>query len=127
MGLSEQIAWLFLLPLSIACVAWTVTHEQIFAEPREYCKRCSENGKTLLVRKFFYVFTCEYCFSFYVTAFFLAVTRYQLLLTGWRGYLIAEFALMWIANLYMSLFLRLRTGIKEEHFETKVLEEEIKS
>ncbi len=127
MGLSEQIAWLFLLPLSIACVAWTVTHEQIFAEPRDYCKRCSETGKTVLIRKFFYVFTCEYCFSFYVTAFFLVVTRYQLLLTGWRGYLIGEFALMWMANLYMSLFLLLRTGIKKENFETKVLEEEIKS
>ncbi|MXV15677.1 hypothetical protein [Hufsiella ginkgonis] len=127
MDYTTQLTWLFTLAIPIACVAWTVTHEQIFYEPREYCKQCSEKGRTLFIRKFFYVFTCEYCFSFYVTAFFIALTDYQLLLTGWRGYLIAEFALMWIANIYMSLFLFLRTGIKKENVESKVLEEEMKT
>ena len=54
-------------------------------------------------RKFFYLFTCEYCFSHYVTIFFLIITRYTLLYDGWRGYLIAGFSLVWIANQYMSI------------------------
>ncbi len=125
MNLMEQIIWLFLLSIPIACVAWTVTHEEIFAEPRNFCKRCSIEGKTLLKRKFFYVFTCEYCFSFYVTAFFLIITKYQLLIPGWRGYLIAEFSLMWIANIYMSLFFYIRTGIKKEGMEIKIDEKNL--
>ncbi|MEP6572802.1 MAG: hypothetical protein ABJD11_08900 [Gemmatimonadota bacterium] len=115
--LSLQVATLFLLALPVACVAWTVTHEEVFREPREYCMRRSENGKSILVRKFFYLFTCEYCFSHYVTAGFLAITGYHLLLPGWRGLLIGFFALVWIANQYMSLFARLRLEMKAERLE----------
>ena len=127
MDLSTQIIWLFIMALPIACVAWTVTHEEIFREPREYCVRCSKERKTLLARKFFYVFTCEYCFSFYVTAFFLFLTRYKLLCDDWRGYLIAIFALMWVANVYMSLFFLIRTDIKKEGMEIKKDEKELNS
>ena len=126
MTLSTQIIWLFILALPIACIAWTVTHEEIFAEPREYCKRQSMTAKFLLRRKFFYLFTCEYCFSFYVTALMLIITRYHLLFTDWRGYLISGFSLIWIANIYMSLFLFIRTDIKNEGVDTKIKETELK-
>lgn len=126
MELPVQITWLFILAIPIACIAWTVTHEQIFLEPREYCKRQSVEGKTLLYRKFFYLFTCEYCFSHYVAALFLLITHYKLLFPDWRGYLIAGFSLVWIANVYMSLFLLLRTDIKKEGTDVKVKEEELK-
>jgi len=119
MYLSVQIIWLFVLAIPVACVAWTVTHEEIFREPREYCQRCSKEKKSLLARKFFYVFTCEYCFSFYVSIVFLIITRYKLLLSNGWGYVIAVFALVWIANIYMSLFFFLRTGIKKEGMEIK--------
>ena len=127
--LSHQIATLFLLAISIACASWTVTHEEVFREPREFCKEKSQNCKPLVTRKFFYLFTCEYCFSHYVTAFFLIVTRYQLLYPGWRGYLLSEFALVWVANIYMSFFNRLRLDIKHENVviavdQTKVQAEE---
>jgi hypothetical protein len=125
MTLNTQIIWLFILAIPIACVAWTVTHEAIFAEPREYCKRMSAGGKSLLARKFFYLFTCEYCFSFYVTALFLFITRYHLLFTDWRGYLISQFSLVWVANIYMSLFLFVRTDIKKEGLDTKIKESEL--
>ena len=124
--LNIQIVWLFVLAIPIACIAWTVTHEQIFAEPREYCKRKSEDGKTLAVRKFFYLFTCEYCFSHYVTIFFLFITQYHLLFADWRGYLIGGFALVWIANAYMSLFLFIRTDIKKDGMEAKIKETQLK-
>jgi hypothetical protein len=115
--LSLQVAYLFLLALPVACVAWTVTHEEVFREPREYCERRSRTGRTPFGRKFFYLFTCEYCFSHYVTAGFLALTGYRLLLPGWRGLIIAFFALVWIANQYMSLFARLRLEVKAERLE----------
>jgi hypothetical protein len=124
MPLGLQIAWLFILAVPIACIAWTVTHEEVLREPRDYCARKSESCQHLLQRKFFYLFTCEYCFSHYVALFFLFITRYKLLYTDWRGYLIAGFALVWIANQYMSLYGRLRLDIKRERVEIKQVENE---
>ena len=129
MSLSHQFAYLVLLALPIACVAWTVTHEEVFREPREFCKRHSQLCKTLVQRKFFYLFTCEYCFSHYIAALVLWMTRFQLLYPGWRGYVLAEFALVWLANVFMSFFNRLRLDIKHENVsiaveQTKVEETE---
>ena len=122
MSIQTQIAWLFILAIPIACVAWTVTHEEVFKEPREYCVNQSKYGDTLFKRKFFYLFTCEYCFSHYVTILSIALTDYTLLINDWRGYVIAGFALVWIANIYMSVFGLLRTGLKKEKTEIKALE-----
>ena len=122
MTILHQISWLFLLAIPVACVAWTVTHEEIFKEPREYCATRCEQGKTIWERKFFYLFTCEYCFSHYVTVAFLFLTHYQLLFNDWRGYILAGFSLVWIANIYMSLFGLLRQNIKKEKKEIEVLE-----
>jgi len=113
--LLHQFAMLLLIALPVACASWTVTHEEVFREPREFCKRMSQDCKALPQRKFFYLFTCEYCFSHYVTAFFLILTRFTMLYDGWRGYLIAWFALVWVANVYMSAFNRLRLEIKHEN------------
>ena len=115
MTLSHQFAYLVLLALPIACASWTVTHEEVFREPREWCKSKSQDCKKVVQRKFFYLFTCEYCFSHYVTAVVLLITRFQLLYEGWRGYVLAEFALVWLANVYMSFFNRLRLDIKHEN------------
>jgi hypothetical protein len=113
--LSHQFSTLFLLGLAVACVSWTITHEEVFREPREFCKDRSQNCKRLYQRKFFYLFTCEYCTSHYVTALFLFLTRFQMLYGGWRGFVISEFALVWIANVYMSGYNRLRLEIKAEN------------
>lgn len=125
-SLPQQIVHLFLLAIPIACIAWTVTHEEVFREPREYCVDKSKNSKTLAKRKFFYLFTCEYCFSHYVTIFFLIITGYQLLFDDWRGYLIAGFSLVWIANVYMSLFGLIRTDLKKEKIDANLKQEELK-
>ena len=117
-----QILWLILLAIPIACVAWTVTHEDVFREPREYCVRRSKEGKTLAERKFFYLFTCEYCFSHYVTIIFLCLTGYKLLMENWIGYVIAGFALVYVANAYMSLFGLIRQDIVKEKTEIKIME-----
>src|ERR1700756_3442854 len=115
--MSYIIGSLFILAIPIACIAWTVTHEEIFSEFHEYCVGRSEKDRTMFSRKFFYLFTCEYCFSHYVTIFFLLVTRFKLLYPDWRGYLVSGFALVWVANAYMSAFGRLRLDIKHEHVE----------
>ena len=125
MSIPLQICWLFILPIPIACIAWTVTHEEVFKEPREYCTRRSKESSSLAARKFFYLFTCEYCFSHYVTIAFLFLTGYQLLLNDWRGYLIAGFSLVWIANIYMSLFGLIRIDIKKEKTVINKIEEDI--
>lgn len=122
-----QIIELFLLAIPIACVAWTVTHEEVFREPREFCKRQSEGCRRWYERKFFYLFTCEYCFSHYIAAAFLIITRFKLLFPDWRGYLLAFFSLVWIANQYMSVYNRLRLDIKVERLEGEIKEEEAES
>ena len=122
MTLGTQLTWLFVLAIPVACVAWTVTHEEIFAELREICAKKSERCKRLLQRKFFYLFTCEYCFSHYVAAAVVGLADFRLLLPDWRGLVLAWFSVVWVANVYMSLFGRLRLDIKRERVETEAVE-----
>jgi hypothetical protein len=112
--------------ITVACISWTVTHEEVFREPREFCVRNSKSGRTLAQRKFFYLFTCEYCFSHYVTALLLIITKFQLLFDDWRGYLIAEFSLVWLANTLMSLYALIKVDIKAEKTEISLKEEQLK-
>lgn len=122
MEISMQILWLFILAIPIACISWTVTQEELFRELREYCVHRSLHDTTIVKRKLFFLFTCEYCFSHYITIVFLFLTGYQLLINDWRGYIIAGFSLVWIANVYMNLYGLIRQDIKKEKTETKVLE-----
>ena len=122
MDLFSQIIWLFVLAIPIACVSWTVTHEEIFKEPRDYCIAKSTTSKTLFLRKIFYLFTCEYCFSHYVAILFILLTDYMLLLDDWRGYIISVFSLVWIANIYMSVFAFIRQDIKKEKFQIEEIQ-----
>jgi len=126
MSIHLQIIYLFILALPIACIAWTVTHEEVLREPREYCERKSKQCKQLFQRKFFYLFTCEYCFSHYVTILFLIITKYHLLYEGWKGYLVGGFALVWIANIYMSIYGLVRVGLKKEKIEADLKEVTLK-
>lgn len=125
MTLGIQIIWLFVLALPIAALSWTVTHEEVFRELRNYCIRQSESNSRLVGRKLFFIFTCEYCFSHYITALFLWLTRYKLLFDDWRGYLIGGFALVWVANQYMSLYSHLRLDIHKERVEIKHVEQKV--
>ena len=123
---SEQIIDLFILAIPVASISWTVTHEEVFREPREWCAKHSKVCRKLSERKFFYLFTCEYCFSHYVAALFLIITGYKLLFDDWRGYLIAGFSLVWVANFYMNVFGRVRLDIKRERIEIETREKAVK-
>ena len=121
-----QMQWLFTLAIPVACISWTVTHEEIFKEPREFCIRCSKQARSIFTRKFFYLFTCEYCFSHYIALAMLFLTGFRLLFNDWRGYVVSGFALVWIANMYMAIFSFLRFGIKKEKMEADVKEQQVK-
>ena len=124
-NLGAQLLTIAILAIPVACIAWTVTHEEVFREPREWCKEKSETCRHIIERKFFYLFTCEYCFSHYVSLLVLAITGFRLLLNDWRGFILGWFALVWIANVYMSLFGRLRLTIKHEGKEIAAVEKEL--
>ena len=101
MPLGNQVLLLFLFAIPVACVSWTLTHEDIFRELHDWLTARSKASRNILARKFFYLFTCEYCFSHYV-------------------------ALVWVANLYMSLFGRLRLAITSERQDIEVVEKMVK-
>ena len=115
MPILTELYWLFILSLAVASIAWTVTQEKIFEEWREAAKKKSEEASNVLVRKFFYVWTCEYCFSHWVTIVVLVISEFRLLIDDWRGYFLSFFVLPWIANQWMSLYRRLRVDIKKEN------------
>jgi hypothetical protein len=123
--IGHQVLLLFLFSIPVACVAWTVTHEDVFRELREWFSARSKTSQNIFARKFFYLFTCEYCFSHYVTIAMLFMTRFTLVFGDWRGYVIAGFSIVWIANLYMSLFGRLRLAITSERQDIEVVEKTV--
>ncbi len=108
---------LIVLALPVAAASWTVTHEELFREFQSYCLDRSQSAQSLPLRKFFYLFTCEYCFSHYVSAAVLLMTGFHLLYADWRGSIIAWLALVWVANHLISIYGRLRLGIRSERLE----------
>ena len=125
MAISEQIFWLLILSMTVGSIAWTITQEEIFREWREYCDDKKQNCVSVPQRKFFYVFTCEYCFSHWVTFVILLLTGFRLLIDDWRGYILAFFVIPWIANQFMSVYRRLRVGIKHENLLAKEVKERL--
>lgn len=125
MTIAEQIFWILILGLVAGSISWTVTQEEIFREPRDYCTEKSKTCPNLFQRKFFYVFTCEYCFSHWVTIGLLIFTGFKLLIDDWRGYVLAFFAVAWTANQFMSLYRRLRVEIKHKNTLAKEVEERL--
>lgn len=121
----NPVVQLFVLAIPIACVARTVVYEEIFREVHNYCVDCSQRCRGLMQRKFFYLFTCEYCFSHYITAAFLVMTRYHLMYDDWRGYVIAFFSLVFVANIYLSLYARIKVGITSEKHSIEIKKRKI--
>ena len=114
----RDLLTLLTLALPVAAITWAVTHEELFREFHDYCVgRQPERAGAVPIRKFFYLFTCEYCFSHYVSAGVLMVTHFRLLFDDWRGYVVAWLALVWVANHLIGIYGRLRLGIRSERLE----------
>lgn len=114
---TDQLFELFLLAVPMATVAWVVTHEEVFREVQDWVHRKGEAARSVLGRKFFFLFTCEFSFSFYVALGATALTGFRLLYPSWLGVVVAWLALVWTANLYMSAYARPRLEIKKERTE----------
>jgi hypothetical protein len=127
MSLLAQLLQAAILAIPVACVAWTVTHEDLFKEVREWLVKQTKSPRPWYQRKFFYLFTCEYCFSHYVTIGALFVTRFTMLYQDWRGYVVAGFTIVWLANVYMGLFGRLRLEVRHERTEIQAAENALKN
>ena len=125
--METHVYWVFILAFPVACIAWTVTKEEVFKEVREYCVNKSKTCRYFFERKFFYLFTCEYCFSHYVTILILFISEYTLLYPNWRGYFIAGFSIVWIANVYMSIYNLIRIDLKKEKLQAQKEEEKLKN
>jgi hypothetical protein len=108
---------LLLLALGVACVTWTVTHEELLREPREWLQGRSAAASSWWMRKFYYMWTCEYCVSHYVAAAAVVVMDLPILVPDWRGYVVSWLALVAIANVCMSLFAHLRVETAKERTE----------
>jgi hypothetical protein len=65
-------------------------------------------------RKFYYLFTCEFCFSHWVALGFQFVYQFRMVFDNWRGLVVGYAGVVWVANVYMSLDLRLRVDIRSE-------------
>ncbi|WP_392436685.1 hypothetical protein ACF3N7_06670 [Cruoricaptor ignavus] len=124
MELHHQILYLFLLAIPVACVSWTVTNERIFQEFREKCQHRSESSDNLPGKLFYYLPTCHYCFSHYVAIFFLILTKFKMLTDNWTGYLISGFAVVFVANSYITVYAILRQMLKVERLEGNLKDNE---
>jgi len=127
MATGHQILLLFVFAIPVASVSWTFTHEELFRELREWLTARSQAARYIGSRKFYYILTCEFCLSHYVAIVTLLVTRFTMVFEDWRGYVLAGFSLVWIANLYMSLFGRLRLAITSERQDIEVVEKMVKN
>ena len=118
LALGRQLVVLFVLAIPIACVAWTVTHEEVFREPREWCVRQQP------VRP--HAPRAEVLLPLHLRVL-LQPLRDDVLPLGdplpaassrdGAATCSPASRLVWIANLYMSLFGRLRLDIRKERQE----------
>jgi hypothetical protein len=125
MSISQQVFWLLILALPVACISRTVVFEEVFREPREWLAARSKSARSIWVRKLCYLFTCEYCFSHYVALFFLLLTRFKLLIDDWRGYIISFFTLVIVANVYLSVYAMIKVDITQTKVETEKIKQEV--
>jgi hypothetical protein len=81
----QQLLSLAILGIPVATVTWTVTHEEVLREVREWCTHKSKTCKRGYQRKLFYLFTCEYCFSHYIGATFSGFNAISTVVTRLAG------------------------------------------
>ena len=125
MPLSHQVVWLFVLALPIASIAWTVTHEEVFREPRDYCARPQQGQPNPWCAASFS--TCSPVNTASATGLrpFLVITRYKLLYDDWRGYLVALFALVYVSQLLYWPVRACEAGSRKNRAEIRAIEAEV--
>lgn len=113
MDLASQLLDALVLAIPVACVVWTFTQEEIFKDVQDALKAYQKkHAGSLWRRKLAYMPTCPYCLSHYVSAVFIAVFRFKMVADDWRGYLVSLFAIVLIANTYITAYHLLRVALR---------------
>ena len=122
-----MLFWFLAAPVAILVRAFTT--EEIAREPREYCSQrqaCYRDGqrrpeaslvdraRCFLLQKLFYMPTCDYCLSFWVSLAVVLIADYRISFDDWRGSALACFVVMGVANAYLALFAYLRVDIRKD-------------
>jgi len=115
----------FWIAAAVAVIAWTQAKEEITRELRQWLQFQTETGRNILVRKLAYMFTCEFCFSFWVSLLALVVFRHRVAYDDWRGVVLAQFVTWAIANVYMTGYSMFRTDIRKDQIEIKKEESKV--
>jgi hypothetical protein len=114
-----ELVTICLVAIPVACASWTIAKEELFREFREWCKAngvACEKIKNRIIRflmvKLNYLPRCYYCTSFYVCEFFILLTGVKFVAAGWQGAMCAWFAIVFIAQLYLTVFNLLRVALR---------------
>lgn len=128
----DQLIAVVLHSLPVACVAWTMTHEEVFRDWWELAGSKADAAKSKweetrslgwwACHKFCYLFTCEYCFSHWVALGLMLLTGFRILYDGFTGHLLAFFAVVWTANLFMGIHQKFRVQIRKDRADAKAKE-----
>ncbi|HJT34433.1 MAG TPA: hypothetical protein VJ783_20545 [Pirellulales bacterium] len=132
-----MLFWFLAAPVAIIVRACTT--EEICREPREYCEArqafyreqlhaadhasLGRRAAYLVLQKLFYIPTCEYCFSFWVSLALVVIAGYRIHFDDWRGLALATFVVMGVANVYMSAFSQLRVDSRKDRAMAEQLED----
>lgn len=129
-----MLFWYLAVPVAILVRAFTT--EEIAREPREYCSQWQtcyrdrggsetpwrDRVRCFILQKLFYMPTCDYCLSFWVSLGVVWLADYRLFFGDWRGVALACFVVMGVANVYLGLFGLLRVDTRKERAAAKDLE-----
>lgn len=95
MEISERILILMCIAMAVSVIAMTVTKAVIFRGVREYVSSKSNFFGEL--------FSCPFCFSFYVSLLLIVFPFNAIPLFGFVGYFVTYFAIIGIAAIFSGL------------------------
>lgn len=132
-----MLFWLLAAPVAIIVRACTT--EEVFRQPREFCAtRHRQYGESLrgpgganftqrvslfVLEKLCYIPTCDYCLSFWVSLIVVWLAEFSLHFDDWRGFALATFVVMGVANVYLAIFSHLRVDLRKQRATADKIEE----
>jgi hypothetical protein len=131
-----MLYWFLAAPVAIIVRACTT--EEVFRQPREFCAArhrqygdllrrrdsasMAERARLFVLEKACYVPTCDFCLSFWLSLVVVWIADYALFFEGWRGFALATFVVMGVANVYLSVFSHLRVDLRKQRATAEKIE-----
>lgn len=118
---ASQLLTLSVVATVSAWLAWLWVKEAIFSEVQAYCKRQSFQCGRSVLKKFWYIFTCETCFVHYPILALVVFRGYRLVERGVLGQWYAWIFASALANVLMTCYSLLRVKRRLRETREKVL------